>query len=363
MPVNPLNSVFFISVPEGFEHSIDNFTIDSSILLPVELKPGETQLDPNSISWEMIISGMLRVLTCDEENKHNEYYRRFVLQVKPNIESDLVTAGIEKARMGEYELAEELFTTALAVVPGSTASQYNLAQIFESRARAYMELGEKDLEQEYLQKTLKAYHKVCAGAPEQAQVLKSAAEFYLRIGDSENALESFKNLANLEDSKEIREAIRELSLRRELDGNFKSAYDAILQGREDQAIKLIDDFLEVNSHTWTAWFLRGWALRRLHRFEEAIDNFLQALEFSGPQTDLLNELSICTMETGDLDASREYLEKALKIEPDNVKILSNLGIVALKSGNRTDAIVYFRKVLDLEPDDSIAKDYLEYLTD
>ncbi len=361
MPVNPLNSVFFISVPEGLEHSIDNFTIDSSILLPVELKPGETELDLGSITWEMIISGMLRVLTWDSENEHLDYYRKFVLQVKPNIESDLVTAGIEKAKQGEYELAEELFTTALAAVPGSTASLYNLAQIYETRARAYRELGEKDLEQEYLQKTLRAYHKVCAGAPEQAQILKSAAEFYLRIGDNENALNSFKALSDLEDSREIREAISELNMRKELDESFKAAYDAILQGKEDQAVKLIDDFLKVNDQTWTAWFLRGWALRRLGHFEEAIDNFQQALGLSGPQTDLYNELSICTMETGLLNESRHYLEKALEIEPDNVKIISNLGIVSLKEGNKKAAARFFSKVLELDPNDTIAGEYLAYL--
>ena len=356
-----MNSVFFISVPEGLQHSIGEFTVNPAILLPVELKPGETELDLSSITWEMIISGMLRVMVWEPENEHISYYRDFINNVRPDIEADLVNAGIEKAKQSEFELAEELFSTALSFNPGSAASLYNLAQVYESRARAYKELGDSDLEQEFLEKTLGAYYKVCSSAPPQAQILKSAAEFYLRIGDNENALNSFQALSELEDSRETREIIQELNLRKELDSKFHAAYEAIRENREMEAVDLIDRFLATSDEVWTAWFLRGWAKRRLGEFDEAENNFLKAEALSGPQPDLLNELAICTMEKGKLIESRNYLEKALILEPDNIKILSNLGIVALKSGNSNEAVKHFNEVLQIDPNDKIAKDYLDYL--
>jgi hypothetical protein len=117
MPRNPLASVFFISIPENFSHAVGDFRIDTGILLPVELKPGETELDIGSISWEMIVSGMLRVLTHQPEHEHSDYYRRFVHAVRPNIESELISAGIEKAKLNDFDMADDLFSTAAAVAP------------------------------------------------------------------------------------------------------------------------------------------------------------------------------------------------------------------------------------------------------
>lgn len=360
--MNPLDSVYFISVPESFSHSIASFSIDPSILLPVELKPGQKELDMQNISWEMIISAMLKVLAHSPENEHKEYYRGFVLAVKPDIEADLIKAGIEKAKQQEFDLAQELFRTAKAVIPDSLAAVFNLAQVYESRTISYEQLQKQDLAREFAALADQAYREAFVLNSNSIQLMQAAGTFYLRRGDHLRALEAYTRLEELEPAEKNRRIIEELKIQHKLDSAFQGAYQAIIQGREEEALEQIETFIDEADRIWTAWFLKGWALRRLRNFTDAEAAFLKALSLTDPQADILNELAICAMEQNLLPESERYLNEAIRLEPQNVKIISNLGILAIKLGRKEDALRQFEAVLSLDPDDPIAKTYIDHLT-
>ena len=105
----------------------------------------------------------------------------------------------------------------------------------------------------------------------------------------------------------------------------------------------------------------GWGLRKLCRWQDAKDAFLQSIECGSTEADTLNELAICSMELGQLKESKDYLFQALSIEPENTKYMSNLGYLSLKEGNRDEAKKYFLAVLEFDPNDKIAKKMLEEL--
>ena len=147
-----------------------------------------------------------------------------------------------------------------------------------------------------------------------------------------------------------------------MDGLFQKAYDSIRMGHEADGIASIREFLASRPGVPNAWFLLGWANRRLGRYAEGRDAFMKALEVGSPHADLLNELAICLMELGELAESRKRLGEALALEPENTKVISNLGILSLKAGNKADALGFFRTVLEIEPDDRIAAKYIEDLT-
>ena len=67
------------------------------------------------------------------------------------------------------------------------------------------------------------------------------------------------------------------------------------------------------------------------------------------------------MELNNFAESREYLEKALQLEPDNIKIISNLGILSIKENNPALAKTFFNTVLVYSPSDPIAKHYLDFI--
>ena len=99
-PSNPLESIFYIKVPENFVSSDDAFKIDTSVELPVQNKINEAPGDfnPSEITTEQILAGILTVLTYDKNSKNLDYYRSILLKVKPNIKRELCEAAILKTK-------------------------------------------------------------------------------------------------------------------------------------------------------------------------------------------------------------------------------------------------------------------------
>ena len=156
-------------------------------------------------------------------------------------------------------------------------------------------------------------------------------------------------------AQEIIDKIRNGSL---ADADFHKAYILIRDGEDEKGVELIGSFLQKNPKIWNAWFMLGWGLRKLERFEDAEKAFLKALEVgknSGAENcDTYNELSICCLESGRPEEAKMYLFKALSIEPENTKVLSNLACVAMKTGKTAEAQKYFSTVLEIDPKDKIA---------
>jgi Flp pilus assembly protein TadD len=118
---------------------------------------------------------------------------------------------------------------------------------------------------------------------------------------------------------------------------------------------LIDSFLEHNKKSWSGWFIRGWALRRLGHFSEAAEAFVRCLELGEQNADIYNELSICTLELGDRQLAKSYLEIALELDAENVKLLSNLAFLHLQDEefNQVQSLLLRAQVID--PNDPAVK--------
>ena len=143
------------------------------------------------------------------------------------------------------------------------------------------------------------------------------------------------------------------------DGSFKTAYEFICDGKAQEGLSGARDFLERHPRVWNGWFLLGWALRLLRRWEDGETAFRKAIELGGDNCDTRNELAICLMEMGDTAGARRELETALKEDPENVKIISNLGALALKTGEKEKAAALFKTVLEIDSNDPVAKKFLK----
>ncbi|WP_245534768.1 tetratricopeptide repeat protein [Treponema primitia] len=377
----------------------EGFSIDPAIPIPVELPQGETKLDLEQLSWEMIISGMLRVVSdfvgnsavpgADPEIsvEDADYYRRFVLAVRPDILGEFTEAAILKARNGDYDMALEIIGAVRGLFPGSPVILLDRALILENRAEALeRSLGETaDAEETDIEYDLahEAYKELLALHPSFPDGLFNAGFFYMRRRNFSKARDCFSSYLALEAEADpatsisvgklptalpvklpsekrnkAREIVREIESRSLDDEIFRQAYDFIRLGEEQKGLEKIRVFLEQHPLVWNGWFILGWGLRRLSRWNDAAAAFSHALDLGGDNSDTRNELAICLMEQGDYQAARRELETALREEPENVKIISNLGVLALRKGDDDEAAGFFRTVLELEPEDPVAREYL-----
>jgi tetratricopeptide (TPR) repeat protein len=354
------------------------FVFDPTVPIPIELPAGAGGINPEEITLEMILSGMLRVLGGEETPpdlspaggppRWPAYYRRLVPALRPGIEGELTEAAVLKARNGDYALALEILAALKGLCPDSSPVFLSRAAVLEERADALERAGQETAaERDYLAAEA-AYGEALALENPVPDVLFNAGRFFLKRRDYSRALVCFRAYGSLEEdeagglSPEKRE--NALSLVREIeehgleDEDFREAWDHIRRGREREGMDRIRLFLERRPGVWNGWFLLGWALRRLERWADARSSLEKAMELGGDTSDTRNELAICLMELGDYPGARRQLENALRGDVDNIKIISNLGVLALKTGDKQEAAGFFRTVLELEPEDPLARRYL-----
>ncbi|MDR2535282.1 MAG: tetratricopeptide repeat protein [Treponema sp.] len=369
--------IVFLSVPESLRTQIEGiskepdqeFVIDPAIPIPVALAPGATNLDMENLSWEMILSGMIRVVMDNPDDEDAPYYRRFVLTVKPDILTEFVQAAIMKTKNRDYDMALEIISALEGLFPRTPEVLFNRAFILEERANALEQAGlEAEADTEY-DAAYNAYQYVLALEPPFPDGFFNAGFFFMKRRNFNHARECFHTYLNLSEEAETAEdaakreqaqrILEEIASHNLDDPTFREAYDYVRRGEAEHGLAKIRDFLEQHPEVWNGWFILGWALRKIGRWEDGAAAFRKAIELGGGNSDTRNELAICLMECGDLSGARKELEASLREEPENVKIIANLGVLALKNGDDHEAAGFFRTVLELEPQDPVAQAYFK----
>ncbi len=364
---NPaLDRIMYISIPEDAEQEINGFHIDSSILMPLEIPIGETEWQMQDLSWEMIVAAMLKIFAWDPLHKNIDYYRSFIHAVQPGINEEMTQTGIIKAENKDYEIAEEIFRALANFEPNIEQNLTNLALVFEDQAELYEKLKNHELAEKKVEEAFEIYKKAIKKHPDSEEVMFNGSNFYLKHGNMEKAIQllnHFVSISKNSDKKKyvtgILEKIRNLSVD---DTVFNEAYELIKIGREESGIEKIKHYLNTNSNVWNAWFLLGWAYRRIGDYKNGKEALLECLTLNEDNVDTYNELAICLIEMGEFSNCRKKLTTALRLDGDNIKIISNFGILALKENKKEEAVGFFRTVLEIDPDDQIAKKYIDFLT-
>jgi tetratricopeptide (TPR) repeat protein len=359
-----LANIYYISLPVSAGTSVNGFDFDPAILLPVEFLPGQNT-QPEDISWEMIISAILRVLTVNPSHEKADYFRGLVQSLRPQIIEELTQAGIAKTNVNDLPMAEELFAAAVGLEPDNPAARLNLALIFESRIENFETLGRQEQAEEYRQKAFAAFNEAVKFGETEPEIFYRAAFFYLQVENFTKAGECFSNYVRTGDDQtkleNAKTVLSEMGASSQRDQMFREAYDQISMGREDDGIRKISAYLEGDPAAWNGWFLLGWGHRRQARYEYALDAFRKADKLNPDHIDTLNEMAICYMETDKLDDALEVLAQAVKIDPNNVKILSNLGILYLKEGQDSEALRWFLKAQEIDPEDPVVCGFINQI--
>lgn len=370
-PTDPLESVYFIELPEDFHFTQKAMPIDPTIPLPVQKKEKE---DPGTFNMkelteEQILAGLLAVMAYDSDNKNILYYRSILGKARPNLKKELTEAAILKTKNQDYDLAEEIYASLRGFDPEDIATILNTALFFDQRADSYRTSGLYDDADAYDADALFYYRQAMDAEPAVPDSFFNAGFYYLKkhnFREAKSCFETYLALTcemtddemgenGLYKKNRAQELLNEISNRNMEDDHFKAAYDFINKGEVEKGLDEIRVFLEKNPAVWNAWFLLGWGLRQQKRYEDAKKAFEKTLTLEGgKRADTYNELAICFMEEQNLPKAKEALQTALSIEPENTKIISNLGYLALKEGKPSDAASYFQTVLEYDPNDKLA---------
>lgn len=375
-PFDPLDSIFFITLSEDVSLLLNDIDLDCSIPLPVQKNiSSDDEFDISKLTPEMIFAGILTVLAYDSKNKNLPYYRKLITNARPDIKKELSEAAILKTKNEDFDIAEEIFAALRGLDPDDIAIVLNTALFFDQRAESYRRSGLLEDADAYDESAHRYYKMAMEDDHAPADVYFNAGFFYLKqrnFSRAKDCFDTFLSLtADLQDEdltdnekykkQRAKEIVNDITSRNLEDEQFKAAFDFISMGQEERGLEEIREFIARNPKVWNAWFLLGWGLRRLGRWEDAKAAFAQSIECGSTEIDTLNELAICHMELGEFNESRKCLSNALSLEPENTKIMSNMGCLELKMNHPDIAKKYFQAVLEFSPEDTIALKMLEQL--
>jgi tetratricopeptide (TPR) repeat protein len=374
---NPLDSIVFAQLPENFAFNSALVHFDTTIPLPIQKQSADDAgINLESLTVEMILAGILTVLAYDGANEHIDYYRHLLLDARPGIKQELAEAAILKARNENFDIAGELFASLRGLDPADMTIVLNTAVMADQRADSARKSGLITEADSFDAEALSLYRAAMDAEPAIPDAFFNAGFFYVKRQEYAQAQGCFETfLALVADSDEdalddnsrykierAAEVVNSINSQNLDDECFKDAYALISKGEEERGISLVRQFLQNNPDVWNAWFLLGWGLRRLERWNDANAAFLQAIEHGASNADTYNEIAICCMELGKYDDADRYLLKALSLENENTKIMSNIGVLALKRGKTEDALSWFLTVLEYDPSDTLAKQMTQELS-
>ncbi|WP_233275059.1 tetratricopeptide repeat protein [Borrelia anserina] len=359
-----LKNIVYISLPENFTSQIKDFMFDPRILLPVEV--GDVQnFSQDELSFEAVISAILKISAYDQGNINFPYYKELLLALNPNIVNTLIHVGITKIDEGDYNLALEIFLALKGIDGENEVLLVNLALLYEKMAENFLRV-EQDMDAlNSNQNALKIYERLLELENPNENVFVNAGFFFVKQYKLDKAQELLKHYLkisnNLRLKSKVNEVLNAIGVHKGLALNLERVYNLIILSKEDEAISELVELLKYHGDSWNAWFLLGWGYRRKGFYSEAKDAFLRVLSFKAKNVDAMNELAICFMGLFEFNDSLKYLLRALKLEPDNIKVILNLGILYLKMEHREEAKGCFKIVLEYDAINPIALKYLELL--
>lgn len=336
-----LDDIIYITLPETMRQEINGFVVDPTRKIPLQLKSGQTTIDSSDeIGIEMIMAGLLKVVAWEPDHKDFSYYKEFVLALQPDAPKELNLAAIAKAKSKDYDFSEELFLAVNHLSP-EPSTFINLAVIYGERATALEAEGKPEEADYYQEKLLHTLSDGLRQFPDDTDLLAEIGTFNLYQGNMEIARDYLERYLELAPDSPRKKQIANMmgDVKEKLDDNriIMQAYDEIQMGNEDKALELLENFVKDNPKVWNAWFLKGWAHRRREEYQKGLDAFMKCLELGETSSDIYNELAICTLEVGDRELAKNYLDIALDLDSENVKILANLAFLHLRDGEYDQA--------------------------
>ena len=359
-----INNLLWINLPSDIDTDMGAFTLDPEIPLPVE--PDENgEVDIAEVTWEKVIAASLLVLANTPSHEHAGYYRNFLLALRPGLPSELTEAYRERMNEADWPHAEDIILALRGLEPDSVEHRYAMARLYDRRAQQERKTGDAQTAESFEGAAEAAYNELLSEDNAPGTAWYEAGIFRYRKGDFLRAAETLEAfLDTAPEGAEKSEAEYMVRLCRDegqADELYRNAYAALNAGQIIEGTRMAREFKDQRPEGWPGWFLLGWGLRLSEEWEEAREALEEALRKGCKESDLYNELAICTRALKDYDASSAALEEALKRDPENIKILSNIAIIHLEKGNREEAIRWLQTALTMDPSDPVCRQLLNEL--
>ena len=118
----------------------------------------------------------------------------------------------------------------------------------------------------------------------------------------------------------------------------------------EEALKLYDEAIQINSDSYVIWYRRGIALWILDENEEAVKSFDHAIKINSDSCVVWQFRGCALRDVGQDEEAVESYDQALRIDSNQYQIWFDRGITLWKLGQEEEAINSYSKALEINPD-------------
>ena len=334
-------------------------------------------------------------LTHNDLNTALEDFQK-VVRLAPAAEQGHSALGAVLVRLGRTNEGIRELEKALAIQPGDSSAQLNLALAYEQSGQAAkalplfqkLEVAARTGKQELAPGTLASYGRALAASgqigPAIARMKEAAvrdprtAEFqdelgtlYTKIADWPDAKQAFTAaigirpefaMAHLHMGLSLNAlgqpgGLDELTKANELDP--RNAVIALElgtalanAGQDEQALPVLQQAYKLDAGSTVTGYQLGLVLSRVGRVEEAIPLLQRAADANPKSAEVLTNLGMALCLGQRAKDAVPYLQRAVALEPNNVTARQNLAVADIQLSQLDDAIVQLRAGLKLAPEAS-----------
>lgn len=229
--------------------------------------------------------------------------------------------GLQFLEMGEYELAEETFRSALEIDPTLSSSWQNLADVY--------------LWQDDIQGAIAVMQQGIEANPNSSELFEGLGWLYRDAGEYENAIAAFEKVI-------------------ELDPNRSMAYSGLAEfyfeiDQTEKAFTTLEEALEKFPDQAPLHEAMGRLYQDSGNNLDAIPYFKTAIDLDPFNSWSYINLAWAYLGTGNSDDVYDLLDKAVENSDQDPWLLDAVAQIYLELGDCETAMGYFNQALNLEP--------------
>jgi Flp pilus assembly protein TadD len=325
-----------------------------------ETKLGEVVAEPATTPPRMV-RALAAVLTAQGERDAAADLLRAAMENGSDPELEAALAELEAGRAPQLPVdgpTTGMADSLLAMAEALERQRAGLQALFYARLAGYVSPGfpeaaliaaEIFASQANYDLAIAAYDEVPAASPLSWQARLGAAQAVYASGQTEAAKARFQAMADERPERtEALITLGDLLRRDELYAEAEPAYT--------EAIVRIGT---LESQHWPLLYSRGIAYERTQRWDQAEEDFLQALELEPEQPLVLNYLGYSWIDRGEeLERAEGMIKRAVEQRPNDGFIVDSLGWIYFLLGRYDEAVAQLERAIELEPGDPVINDHL-----
>jgi arylsulfatase A-like enzyme/tetratricopeptide (TPR) repeat protein len=127
------------------------------------------------------------------------------------------------------------------------------------------------------------------------------------------------------------------------------------QGNYEQAIRMVDEALDIEPNYLDGYQIKAEALRKLRRFDEAIEVLERALKLNPENLTTLHELAECHRAQQEFQTALDLAERIRALSPGYAGAYYTVADVYSETGRHDEAIRELEALLERQPDNAFAR--------